>query len=80
VTQGYEDKWELIRVRHTEMSAEEIEERDEALAEVTDVGFLLRALDADADADADIEVEDAGAIPTTNVSAADVFDEMDVDT
>lgn len=60
------------------MAPEEVEERDEALAEVTDVGFLLRDLDADGDGDIDIDVP-AGT-RSANAEAAEVFgDEMEVD-
>ncbi|KAJ7580215.1 RNA polymerase II-associated protein [Mycena floridula] len=53
----YDDKWELIRMGHMPMSQEEIEERDEALAEVVDPLFLMRG-EADVDGDGEVEVED----------------------
>ncbi|KAF8074937.1 RNA polymerase II-associated protein [Lyophyllum atratum] len=56
VYEQYEDKWEIIRVTHAEMSKEEEDEREEALAEVTDPMFLM--VRGDADADGDIEVDD----------------------
>ncbi|KAG6853882.1 hypothetical protein C0991_000347 [Blastosporella zonata] len=56
IYEQYEDKWELIRVTHAEMSKEEEDEREEALAEVADPMFLLAR--GDADADGDIEVDD----------------------
>ncbi|KAF5383624.1 hypothetical protein D9615_003557 [Tricholomella constricta] len=51
----YEDKWEIIRVTHAEMSKEEEDEREEALAEVADPMFLM--VRGDADAEGDIEVD-----------------------
>ncbi|KAK2463597.1 hypothetical protein APHAL10511_004348 [Amanita phalloides] len=51
----YEDKWEVIRVSHTIMSKEEEEEREEALAEVTDPLYLLGRVDADADGELEME-------------------------
>lgn len=56
----YEDKWEIIRVTHAEMSKEEEDEREEALAEVADPMFLMSR--GDADADGDIEVDDGGGV------------------
>ncbi|KNZ74604.1 RNA polymerase II-associated protein 1 like protein [Termitomyces sp. J132] len=52
----YDDKWEVIRLKHSEMSKEEEDEREEALAEVMDPMFLM--VRGDADADGDLEVED----------------------
>ncbi|ESK97873.1 rna polymerase ii-associated protein [Moniliophthora roreri MCA 2997] len=49
----YEDKWEIMRVTHAPMSKEEEDERDEALAEVNDPLYLMRA---DVDAEGDVEV------------------------
>ncbi|KAK7056329.1 hypothetical protein VNI00_002882 [Paramarasmius palmivorus] len=51
----YEDKWEIMRVTHAPMSKEEEDERDEALAEVNDPLYLMRA-DADADGEGEVEV------------------------
>ncbi|KAG6856220.1 hypothetical protein H0H87_006371 [Tephrocybe sp. NHM501043] len=56
IYEQYDDKWEVIRVTHSEMSKEEEEEREEALAEVADPMFLMAR--GDADADGDIEVDD----------------------
>ncbi|KAG6902582.1 hypothetical protein C0995_014589 [Termitomyces sp. Mi166 len=56
IYEQYDDKWELIRVTHSEMSKEEEDEREEALAEVVDPMFLM--VRGDADADGDVEVED----------------------
>ncbi|KAF8239312.1 RNA polymerase II-associated protein [Tricholoma matsutake] len=58
IYEQYEDKWEIIRVNHAPMSQEEIDEREEALAEVADPMFLL--IRGDADADGEIEVDDGG--------------------
>ncbi|KAG5647500.1 hypothetical protein DXG03_009437 [Asterophora parasitica] len=52
----YEDKWEIIRVTHSEMSKEEEDEREEALAEVADPTYLIAR--GDADAEGDLEVDD----------------------
>ncbi|PFH51857.1 hypothetical protein AMATHDRAFT_2756 [Amanita thiersii Skay4041] len=54
----YDDKWEIIRVTHTTMSKEEEEEREEALAEVTDPLYLIGRVDMDADGE--LETEDQG--------------------
>ncbi|KAM5537103.1 hypothetical protein V8D89_009249 [Ganoderma adspersum] len=55
--ESYGDKWDVVKLTHTPMSKEEEQEREEALAEVTDPLFPLAR--ADADADADGEVDDA---------------------
>ncbi|KAF9479588.1 RNA polymerase II-associated protein [Pholiota conissans] len=56
----YDDKWEIIRVLHAPMSKEEEDEREEALAEVTDPMYLMR--------DADGEVDDtAGNLPGASI-------------
>ncbi len=52
----YEDKWDLIRMSHTDMSKEEEDERQEALAEVVDPMFLMRG-DADADGEGEVDHE-----------------------
>ncbi|KAG6812735.1 hypothetical protein H0H92_000952 [Tricholoma furcatifolium] len=57
IYEQYDDKWEVIRVTHAEITKEEENERDEALAEVLDPLFLMRG-DTDADADGDIEADD----------------------
>lgn len=51
----YEDKWEVIRVSLATMSQEEEEEREEALAEVTDPLYLIERVDADADGELDMD-------------------------
>lgn len=50
--EAYLDKWELVKLRHTGMSGEEAEEREEMLAEVMDPTYLM-GRDADADGDGD---------------------------
>ncbi|KAJ6619965.1 Paf1-domain-containing protein [Mycena sp. CBHHK59/15] len=54
---GYNDKWEIIRMTHVAMGEEEEAERNELLAEVDNPRFLRE----DVDADGDIELDDAGA-------------------
>ncbi|KAG6821221.1 hypothetical protein H0H93_004043 [Arthromyces matolae] len=56
IYEQYEDKWEVIRLKHSEMSKEEEEEREEGLAEVVDPMFLMAR--GDADAEGEIEVDD----------------------
>ncbi|GLB41845.1 putative paf1 [Lyophyllum shimeji] len=56
IYEQYDDKWEIIRVTHAEISKEEEDEREEALAEVADPMFLMAR--GDADADGDIEVDE----------------------
>ncbi|KAI0352089.1 RNA polymerase II-associated [Trametes cingulata] len=56
--ESYGDKWDVIKLTHTPMSAEEAQEREEALAEVVDPSFPLARGDADADAEG--EADDAG--------------------
>ncbi|KAJ7905147.1 RNA polymerase II-associated protein [Mycena leptocephala] len=55
---GYNDKWEIIRMTHVEMGDEEEAERNELLAEVENPRFLRE----DVDADGDVELEDAGPL------------------
>ncbi|KAK7025064.1 RNA polymerase II-associated protein 1 [Favolaschia claudopus] len=50
---GYNDKWQIIRMTHVEMGEEEEAERSELLAEVDNPRFLRE----DVDADGDVEVE-----------------------
>lgn len=50
----YSDKWELIRFKHAELEPEEVEERDDALAEVMDPNYIASMMmirDEEADAD-----------------------------
>ncbi|KAF8637578.1 hypothetical protein AX17_002647 [Amanita inopinata Kibby_2008] len=62
----YEDKWEIIRVTHATMSKEEEEEREEALAEVTDPLYLIGRVDADAEGE--LEVEEHGVFAQNGYS------------
>jgi RNA polymerase II-associated factor 1 len=57
--EAYLDKWEVVKLTHTRMSAEEAEEREEVLAEVMDPAYLL-GRDVDADGDAEVEGEGVG--------------------
>ncbi|KAF7356385.1 RNA polymerase II-associated protein 1 [Mycena venus] len=59
---GYNDKWEIIRMTHVEMGEEEEAERNELLAEVDNPRFLRE----DVDADGDVELEDAGPLAVVN--------------
>lgn len=50
----------MIKVQHTKMDEDEVKEREEAAAEVTDPNYLLNAMDADAEgevADAEGEID-----------------------
>ncbi|KAF9006040.1 RNA polymerase II-associated protein [Cyathus striatus] len=49
----YDDKWEIIRVQHAPMSAEEEDERKDALAEVMDPMYLIGKEEPDADGEID---------------------------
>jgi len=60
IYEQYEDKWEIIRMRHASITKEEEEEREEALAEVADPTYLM--VRGDADADGEIEVDEAGMV------------------
>ena len=53
--ESYGDKWDVVRLTHTPMSAEEAQEREEALAEVVDPLFPLPRGDADADAEGEVD-------------------------
>lgn len=50
------DKWEVVHISHVPMSKEELDEREELLAEVTDPTFLLSRDDVDADGEIDVDV------------------------
>lgn len=56
-SQAYEayggDKWDIIKITHAQMSPEEENEREEALAEVMDPMYLLSRADADAEGEID---------------------------
>ncbi|KAF8518949.1 RNA polymerase II-associated [Hysterangium stoloniferum] len=56
-TVAYTDKWDVINLSHAPLSAEEADERDEALAEVMDTMFLFSRGDADAEGDGDGDAE-----------------------
>ena len=80
--ESYGDKWDVVRLTHVPMSAEEEQEREEALAEVVDPLFPLARGDADADAEG--EADDAlvpnghahaAAARDVNQDAIDVFGE-----
>lgn len=60
----YQDKWEIIRLTHAAIGPEEVDERDDARAEVLDPMFTVRLMSGrgDADADADGEI-DQDAVP-----------------
>ncbi|KIJ20686.1 hypothetical protein PAXINDRAFT_66143 [Paxillus involutus ATCC 200175] len=53
--EAYVDKWQVVHISHTPMSREELDEREELLAEVTDPSFLLNREDADADGEIDVD-------------------------
>lgn len=52
------DKWDILQVSYAEPSQEELDERQEASAEVTDPLFLMRQ-EVDADGEMDVDVEGA---------------------
>lgn len=56
--EAYVDKWQVVHISHLPMSKEELDERDELMAEVLDPMYL-RA-DADADGEGDIDVDAVG--------------------
>ncbi|KAF8916190.1 RNA polymerase II-associated [Mucidula mucida] len=62
IQEKYPDKWDVIQMQYCDMDAGEVEERDEALAEVIDPMYMMRG-EADADADAE---DDPLSIPTGN--------------
>lgn len=49
MNEEYLDKWQVVNLSHAKMSAEEVEEREEVLAEVNDPAYILSGRDADAD-------------------------------
>ncbi|KAG0699894.1 RNA polymerase II-associated [Suillus ampliporus] len=55
----YADKWQVVHISHVAMSSEEIEERNETLAEVVDPLYLF-SRDAEGEVDADGEVDVGG--------------------
>lgn len=83
--EAYGDKWDVVKLTHTPMSAEEAQEREDALAEVVDPMFPLARGDADADAEGELDDAAAAAAHGLNgvangarheiVDAVDVFGE-----
>ena len=72
----YDDKWEIIRVLHAPLSAEEEAEREEALAEVADPNYLNTREDADADGEVD-DIADENDVPGMRPhSAIDIVSEL----
>jgi RNA polymerase II-associated factor 1 len=68
------DKWQVVHISHVPMSKEELDEREELLAEVTDPAFLLNR--DDVDADGEIDVDALGHQATTGAIGdvmADIF-------
>lgn len=51
----YTDKWDAINLTFVPFTQEELDEREEITAEVTDPDYLLRRQDADADGEVDEE-------------------------
>lgn len=51
----YADKWQVVHISHEPMSKEELDEREELLAEVADPTFLLSRDDVDADGEIDVD-------------------------
>lgn len=68
----YADKWQVVHISHVPMSKEELDEREELLAEVTDPGFLLSRDDVDADGEIDIDALGHQA-PTAIDEKADIM-------
>ncbi|KZT07427.1 uncharacterized protein LAESUDRAFT_724896 [Laetiporus sulphureus 93-53] len=60
--EAYLDKWDVIKVTHIPMSAEEEAEREEALAEVMDPMYLLSRVDADAEGEVDDSLQPPASI------------------
>ncbi|KAG2039869.1 RNA polymerase II-associated [Suillus americanus] len=53
----YADKWQVVHISHVPMSSEEIDERNDALAEVVDPLYLFsRDAEGEVDADGDVDV------------------------
>jgi RNA polymerase II-associated factor 1 len=72
--EAYVDKWQVVHISHVPMSKEELDEREELLAEVTDPAFLLNR--DDVDADGEIDVDALGHQATTGAIGdvmADIF-------
>ena len=71
------DKWQVVHISHVAMSKEELDEREELLAEVTDPTFLLNRDDVDADGEIDLDAlghqTPSGVIGETGDVMADIF-------
>ncbi|EGN96729.1 hypothetical protein SERLA73DRAFT_184888 [Serpula lacrymans var. lacrymans S7.3] len=52
--EGYGDKWMVVNISHVPLSKEELDEREEVLAEVLDPLYLLGRVDADADGEGEV--------------------------
>ncbi|OJT12440.1 RNA polymerase II-associated protein 1 -like protein [Trametes pubescens] len=80
--EAYGDKWDVVKLTHTPMSAEEAQERGDALAEVVDPMFPLARGDVDADAEG--ELDDAAAAAAHGLNGAangvrhEIVDAVDV--
>ncbi|KIJ59225.1 hypothetical protein HYDPIDRAFT_44133 [Hydnomerulius pinastri MD-312] len=53
--EAYVDKWQVVHISHVAMSKDELDEREELLAEVADPAYLLNREDADADGEIDVD-------------------------
>jgi RNA polymerase II-associated factor 1 len=77
VNETYVGKWEVVHISHEPMSKEELDEREELLAEVIDPGFLLNRDDIDADGEIDVDAlghqTPTGAIGEREDIMADIF-------
>ncbi|KAH0835703.1 RNA polymerase II-associated [Lanmaoa asiatica] len=75
--EAYVDKWQVVHISHVPMSKEELDEREELLAEVTDPAFLLNRDDVDADGEIDVDAlghqAPTGAIDERGDVMADIF-------
>ncbi|KAG9312642.1 RNA polymerase II-associated [Chiua virens] len=75
-SEEYAGEWKVVHMSHAPMSKEELEEREELLAEVTDPGYLLSRDDVDADGEIDVDAlghqAPSGAIEERDVMA-DIF-------
>ncbi|KAG6332040.1 hypothetical protein ID866_7051 [Astraeus odoratus] len=56
--EAYIDEWQVVHISHVPMSKEELEEREELMAEVLDPMYLR--IDADADGEGEIDLEAVG--------------------
>ncbi|EJD07681.1 uncharacterized protein FOMMEDRAFT_24985 [Fomitiporia mediterranea MF3/22] len=76
----YSDKWDAINLSLAPFTTEELEERDEVLAEVTDPMYMFARADGDADADGEVDdshdLDAHGHTTEVNVDGIDVVDEV----